>query len=143
MSKSYRKEVLKRLNQELNATTDTKEIIRIGNTIAKLTKPKNRVGRPRTKKPTESAPSGKNGSSAVVAKWADRISHVQPEAKRIQLSWQLEVEKRYKSRGIQLYPPSPDCHARLVEVMVEVMGELSSKEQAILEALNSASQEVV
>jgi hypothetical protein len=37
MSKSHTKEVLKRLRLELDATTDTKEIIRIGNTIAKLT----------------------------------------------------------------------------------------------------------
>src|SRR5579864_4215876 len=128
MSKSYRKEVLKRLKQELDATADTKEIIRIGNTIAKLTKPKRPVGRPRMERPKVA--SSKNKTSALVAKWADRLSHAGPQGNRVFQSVICEVEERLKSRRIHLYPPTTENGVLLHEVMVEVTGELTPSEQA-------------
>jgi hypothetical protein len=93
MSKSYRKEVLKRLNQELDATTDTKEIIRIGNTIAKLTKPKNRVGRPSTKK--AAAPSNNNSSILNRVTWSavDQLSPKDKLCHFVIVQWEKERRK--------------------------------------------------
>ena len=96
MSKSYRKEVLKRLQQELNETTDTKEIIRIGNTIAKLTKPKQRRGRPSNKKPVEATPSHTKLSiiGRITGSAVDNLS----DGEKV-LNWLVvEVEKMQKEQ---------------------------------------------
>jgi hypothetical protein len=132
MGKSYRKEVLKRLQQELESTTDTKEVIRIGNAIAKLTKPKRPVGRPPQKKPNEGA-SNRKTSSPIVDKWAASLSHLEYK-KRIEYSVILEVEQRLKRRGVHMWPPSTENRAAFQEVHTAVMGMLSDGERATYDA---------
>jgi len=134
MSKHDRKEVAKRLREQIEKTTDPEQLI-------KLTREYNRLTNPRygSKAVKETKPSGKQSSSPIVAKWADRLSHVEPEAKRIEHSVILEVEERLKKRGIQTYPPTPESRALLHDVMVEVSGMLTAEERAVL---NSGSPEV-
>jgi hypothetical protein len=136
MSKQHRTEVIKVLRQQMEAATDPKEKVELAKQLGKLL-PKPRQAR-RPRKPQATFPSNK-GTSALVAKWADRVGHVQPEAKRIECCVILEVEERRKS---QVYPPSTDRRALIAEVaemMKEVIGLLSAEELAVL---NSGSAEV-
>jgi hypothetical protein len=108
MSKHNRTEVIKILRQQMEAATDSKEKVDLAKQLAKLL-PKPRQAR-RPRKPEATSPSKK--TSSIVAKWADRLSHL-PEEKRIEMSVILECEKTGKEPG-------------------EVMGMLSAEERAAL-----------
>jgi hypothetical protein len=136
MSKHDRKEVARSLKEQIKLTTDPEQLIKLTREYNRLTNP--RYGGKRVVK--EAKPSGIETTSPIVVRWADRLKHVQPEAKRIEVIWQLEVEKRYKGRGIVIQ--TTEGRALLIGVMKEVMGELSAREQALLETLNNVSPEV-
>lgn len=127
MSKSYRKEVLKRLQQELNESTDTKEIIRIGNAIAKLTKPKRPVGRPPQKKPAQAAPSKPSVLYRETGSAVDSLS----TKERLLNYLVVEYEKRCRA---QSKPFSALSRAEKDAMYTEVMATLSDEDRAALEA---------
>jgi hypothetical protein len=126
MSKHNRTEVIKVLRQQMEAATDPKEKVEFAKQLARLL-PKPRQAR-RTRKLEATPIKAKKGTSSVVAKWADRLSHVEPEGKRIELSVILEVEERRK-KGC------PEVRT----VLTEVIGMLSAEERAVW---NSESPEV-
>ena len=134
MSKQHRTKLIKSLEQQLEVATDPRIKADISRQLTKLLSKPARKGSSRKPKAT---PSNKK-TSALVAKWADQLSHL-PEEKRIEFSVVLEVEKRYKSRGIEIYPPTPQNRVLLHGVIAEVVGELSPEEQAIY---NEGSPEV-
>ena len=131
MSKSYSKEVLKRLQQELDATTDTKEIIRIGNAIAKLTKKQHsRRGRP--KKPVAVAPSKPSILNRVTGSALDQLS---PKEKVMNYLVN-EYEKRCRVKGKTF---SELSRAEKDAMYAEVKATLSDEDRTML---NSGSAEV-
>src|SRR5438874_3274595 len=129
MSKHDRKEVGKRLREQIEKTTDPEQLIKLTREYTRLTNP--RYGSKAVKK---AKPTGKQSSSPIVAKWADRLSHVQPEEKRIECSVILEVEERRKKPG----GSSIDRRA----LIAEVMGMLSVEEQRVVFNSGSPSEEV-
>ena len=132
MSKHARVEAIRKLKEQLKLATDPETIVKITNSIAKLTPRPRQARRPRS---TQTPIKVKKGASALVAKWADRLSHVQPEGKRIFTAVILEGEERGRNRGISFHPPSAESRA----LLEEVMGVLSVEERAVL---NSGSTEV-
>jgi hypothetical protein len=122
MSKSYRKEVLKRLQQELDATTDTKEIIRISNAIAKLTPtPKQR----RTRK-ASGAPKTVSRFTEPTGTTVDQLS----EGARIVHHLVLLAEQKCKGRDGWLAL----TRAEKDTILAEVRATLSDGERKVLEA---------
>ena len=124
MSKQHRTKLIKQLEEQMVATTDPQLKLDLAKQITKL------MPRPRQRKAKaqEVAPS-RNGTSPIVAKWADRLAHVEPETKRILHTVICEADERRRKSG---------C-AEVGSMIKEVMGELSAEERAVL---NSGSAEV-
>ena len=123
--KQHRTKLIKQLEEQMESTTDPQLKLELAKQITKL------MPRPRQRKAkTKEVAPARNGTSALVAKWADRISHVQPEGKRIETAVICEVEERRKK---------PGC-AQVRTVLEEVMGLLSEQERAVL---NSGAVEAV
>ena len=120
MSKHNRTEVIKILRQQMEATTDPQTKVDLAKQLAKLLPKPRQARRPRKAEATPSK--AKRGTSPIVAKWADRLRHMESETKRIEFSIILEVEERQKS---------PGC-ADIRTVLEEVMGMLSAEERAVL-----------
>ncbi len=128
MSKQHRTKLIKSLEQQLEATTDPKIKADISRQLTKLLSKPTRKGSSR--KP-QAIPSIKKKTSPLVAKWADRLSHVESEEKRIEHSVILEVEERRKKPG--------GSSIDLRDLIAEVVGMLSVEEQRVF---NSESPEV-
>lgn len=130
------KELMDRLKQELDATTDTREIIRLGNFIAKLTKKFHPapIGRPPKPKP---APVASSKPSAILHKETGTAVDVLVDGARIAHHLVLLAESKCKARGGWLRL-SKEQQIALLE---EVKTTLSDGEREVLEAYAAAEAE--
>jgi len=119
MSKQHRTKLIKSLEQQLEAATDPKIKADVSRQLTKLLFRPTRKGSSR--KP-QTTPTSYGKASAIVAKWADRLSHLD-EQKRIEFSVVKEVEERQKPGGSSI-----DRGA----LIAEVLGMLSAEERTVL-----------
>jgi hypothetical protein len=133
MSLSHRREVAKKLKDAIEQATDPQVIAQLSNQLSKYL-PRPRQSRRRRGIPP---PIKANKTSSVVAKWADRLSHLPEDEERIQLSLILEFEERDRQRRRSTGQTFTEGEQRAL--LQELMGSLSAEERAIL---NGGSQEV-
>jgi hypothetical protein len=136
--KSHRKEVAKKLQEQIAATTDPKLIIELSNQLSKFLPRPRQARRPR--KSADVPVESNSGESALVAKWEKRLSHL-PIEKRIQFSVILEVEERLKKQGLYKWPRTDESRAVQQKECADVMGMLTEQERLVLAVLQAVEAE--
>jgi hypothetical protein len=120
MAENTRKQIVKRLKQEMEATTDPQRVLELSKELAKFM-PRPRQAKRVTRKPvTETVQKSKGGISIMDTPEGSRLSHLEPHGKRV-FYWIIQqIEKRPKAE-----------HDGLAEKLLE---SLSEHDRAAFEA---------
>ena len=135
--KQHRTKVIKAIEAAMEAETDPQKKVEYAKQLAKLLPRPRQARRPRKSDGETTAKS--KGTSPIIDKWADRLSHLSIE-KRIQFSVIKEVEERLQKQGIKVWPETAESRAALQKEWTEVLGTLNEEERLVFTMAQAESQ---